>query len=712
MKLNSSIVSVESGELKIFDSTFKNIHSTTAVLSFYEESNVTIVETSISNIKSEGDVVSVGRKAKVVMKIMTIENMTVLSEGCAIGMEDAEQVVSVLNSSFGKCANLVDKGRMMQIRNSKDVRVENCVFDGEKEDEIVNEENNRKEGLCKWNGSMVDIEKSNVKMRETTFRNSKGGGLWVSGGSVKIEKGEFEDNNPEIEGYPSARRNVICTGNSELNVASVKGGEGVLPNTSLWILDEGCQLGGIASERTSSFFIPALEEVKNTTQPKGEMELIIHGKLLLPCNLSLKINMKDGDVEFSQTNILEEDDYISEKEVHSVISSELLKVMEMKTEVSVCIVFGKDESFSSNGIVVTNKSESQSKGDGNENEGDENNKKVQNSNEWSIVVIVMMAVLFLMFGFIFVVVVVILRKKLRESEKNVEKKRLENEQIMGKMERRRESNERSFEMSEMPSTLLEGMTSQIPLLIDNDEEEGTEAGGTSDEAPNENDLPDLESRLQSYEDVSVARVLQSHSFSVISAKKPFGEIKKKNIKTLHSVIHSVQGNFTLGTRAMDVVDGKEVVLAVAELFEHLISVADERTEMIGRQLCPYSIFVEEGNENEIFVLTEELEDEKEREEMKRWKAPEEEYEEEGIEKGVVFTLGLILHEMTAGEVPLSECDAEEAQEMMRDGVRPLTDGIDGEEVVELMEKMWADEPNERPTLVDVKKSIKKIINEG
>ncbi|KAH7821144.1 uncharacterized protein MONOS_6350 [Monocercomonoides exilis] len=91
MKLNSSVVSVECRELKISETTFKDIYSSRLVLSFHEESNVIIDETRISNIKCEGDVVSVGGKAKVEMKKMKVENVTLLLEGCVIGMEDAEQ---------------------------------------------------------------------------------------------------------------------------------------------------------------------------------------------------------------------------------------------------------------------------------------------------------------------------------------------------------------------------------------------------------------------------------------------------------------------------------------------------------------------------------------------------------------------------------------------------------------------------------------------
>ncbi|KAH7821682.1 uncharacterized protein MONOS_7443 [Monocercomonoides exilis] len=388
LKMNSSIVSMESGELKISETTFRDIHSTRSVLSFCEESDVIIDEARISNIECEKDVVSVGGKAKVEMKEMMIENVTLASERCVVALEDHEQKVSVLNSSFGKCVNSVDKGSMMQIRQSKNVRIEACLFDGEKEKENFNEIKKRIEGLCKWNGSLVDIENGCVEMKETTIMRSKTGGLWVSGGGVKIEKGEFENNNPEIEGYPSARRNTICTGNGELNVASVKGGDGLKDNSSLWILDEGCQLGGIASERGSSYFVPVLEEVKNTTQASGSVDLNIRGKLLLPCNLSLKICMKNGDEEEIVREEIDEEGYISENEIHSIISSSELEKAKEETEVSVCILFGNGESPSSTrSFILKNASAPESKGDERIVEGGKEGKS-----KWTIIVIIVCVV--------------------------------------------------------------------------------------------------------------------------------------------------------------------------------------------------------------------------------------------------------------------------------------------------------------------------------
>eukprot|EP00770_Monocercomonoides_exilis_P001277 MONOS_1269.1-p1 / transcript=MONOS_1269.1 / gene=MONOS_1269 / organism=Monocercomonoides_exilis_PA203 / gene_product=unspecified product / transcript_product=unspecified product / location=Mono_scaffold00021:236753-237269(+) / protein_length=172 / sequence_SO=supercontig / SO=protein_coding / is_pseudo=false len=142
-----------------------------------------------------------------------------------------------------------------------------------------------------------------------------------------------------------------------------KEGEGMEKNTSLRILDEGCQLGGIASERGSSFFIPVLEEVKSTTQASGGMDLSIRGKLFLPHKLSQEISMKDGDEEEIVRKGIEEEGFVSENEIHSVVTrSEWGKVRE-ETEVSVWIVFGKaDSPLSTEPFIVKNRSESQSRG--------------------------------------------------------------------------------------------------------------------------------------------------------------------------------------------------------------------------------------------------------------------------------------------------------------------------------------------------------------
>ncbi|KAH7832684.1 uncharacterized protein MONOS_14656 [Monocercomonoides exilis] len=62
------ILDVESGELKMSETSFIGIHSAVPLLSFCGESCVSISETRISNIECEKEVVRVGGKAKVEMK--------------------------------------------------------------------------------------------------------------------------------------------------------------------------------------------------------------------------------------------------------------------------------------------------------------------------------------------------------------------------------------------------------------------------------------------------------------------------------------------------------------------------------------------------------------------------------------------------------------------------------------------------------------------
>eukprot|EP00770_Monocercomonoides_exilis_P012796 MONOS_12740.1-p1 / transcript=MONOS_12740.1 / gene=MONOS_12740 / organism=Monocercomonoides_exilis_PA203 / gene_product=unspecified product / transcript_product=unspecified product / location=Mono_scaffold00727:11209-17001(-) / protein_length=1930 / sequence_SO=supercontig / SO=protein_coding / is_pseudo=false len=689
------IIQMSKGELQVDGCTMSNLIFQKSALYLSSPLSTVIYLLTICNSTIKTSLIDINECEQLKMEKFHSENITIEgNDESLISCLPMKKTIQLTNCTMDGVNSNKAKGKLMKFEDCTDVKMDSCAFDGSSKKR--NEKKlNVEEEMCKWDGSLVDVVKSSVMMIDTTISNSPEGGITMSGGNVNIEMGLFENNNSSIEGYPSLRRNIICSDSGILNVESLKGGDGLERNTSLWMLNEGCSFEGIASERDSSFIIPVLESVE-TKEETDRMKLTFKGSLLIPCNLSFSVVKRKGEEKEIEKHDFDSNGFMSESEVEGSVGKDLISSCGNETEVSVRILFGDAESPSStNSFILKNRSETEPK-------GDEIISKGEEQIEWSLFAFIGCIVVLVIFVGLFVVVVVFLRKKLRESEKKVEKERLENEEIMGKIERRRrENNGGSFEMSEMPSTLLEGMTSQIPLLIDNDDEDLPEPPSMSnEEILNENDLPDLESPLSFSEGASVCGASQSHSFNVISAKKPFREKEKKNIKTLHSVIHSVQGDFTLGTRAMDVVDGKEVVLTVAELFEHLISVGDERVEMMGKQLCPYSIFVEEGN-NEIFVLTEELEDEKQKEEMKRWKAPEEGNEDEGVEKGVVFTLGLILHEMTTGEVPLSECEAEEAQEMMRDGVRPLTEGIEGEYLMELMEKMWGDEPNDRPKLAEV-----------
>ncbi|KAH7818780.1 uncharacterized protein MONOS_13426 [Monocercomonoides exilis] len=242
--------------------------------------------------------------------------------------------------------------------------------------------------ICQWNGSLVHIAKSSVIMKETTISNSSAGGLSVSDGSLSITKGEFENNNPSVEGYPSARRNIICSDCGMLNVVSLKGGDGILPNTSLWILNDGCELDGMAGERISPFFIPILDSAKMEKE-KDSAKIVFEGSLLLPCNLSFQVVISVGDEKSITTFDLKEDSFGSETNVFSTIDSGFIDSAPEEAEISVRILFGRlDAQAFTSMAVLRNRSEPDGKGDGNIVK-EENEAK----SSWFFVVIILAVVL-------------------------------------------------------------------------------------------------------------------------------------------------------------------------------------------------------------------------------------------------------------------------------------------------------------------------------
>ncbi|KAH7825235.1 uncharacterized protein MONOS_6956c2 [Monocercomonoides exilis] len=227
-------------------------------------------------------------------------------------------------------------------------------------------------------------------MRDTIIENSPEGGLKVSGGHVSIEAANFNSNNPLIAHYPSLRRNIACTHSGNLEIISLKGGDGLKENSSLWILENGCALTGIISERASSFFIPVLESVE-MKETGAELTLSFKGMLLLPCNLSFAILKEIGDEEFLDRYIIDEGWHVSEKELLGKVPKEVVANEKDDADVSVHILFGNPNAPSStDSFILKNRSKDQT---GVSNELAEGGKEGKSS--WALIVIIMLTVLFL-----------------------------------------------------------------------------------------------------------------------------------------------------------------------------------------------------------------------------------------------------------------------------------------------------------------------------
>eukprot|EP00770_Monocercomonoides_exilis_P004511 MONOS_4490.1-p1 / transcript=MONOS_4490.1 / gene=MONOS_4490 / organism=Monocercomonoides_exilis_PA203 / gene_product=unspecified product / transcript_product=unspecified product / location=Mono_scaffold00120:29305-38289(+) / protein_length=2995 / sequence_SO=supercontig / SO=protein_coding / is_pseudo=false len=338
------------------------------------------------------------------LMVSSFTNISRSSDGsCIVCTSQPMSGFETYNCSFHECSSESQKGSQVAIALAEEMLMESCVFEGN----LVSgtEGNGVADEVCKWNGSVVDLSNGEAVVRDTTICNSSKGGISVSGGSITIEMGLFENNNPSIENYPSVRRNIICSDSASLAISSLKGGDEVLPNTSLWILNEGCTLEGVAGERSSSFFIPKLEDA-SVNENGSNIFIKFKGSLFVPCDLSFRLVYKTGDVELVETYQFEEDGFESETEVIGTIPSENISKVADETEVSVMILFGKQLAATSPRILK------------NETEPKTGNDKVveggkEGKSYWLLIVIIMAFVLLII---LIIAVIFIVRWKKAKNE--------------------------------------------------------------------------------------------------------------------------------------------------------------------------------------------------------------------------------------------------------------------------------------------------------
>eukprot|EP00770_Monocercomonoides_exilis_P006716 MONOS_6682.1-p1 / transcript=MONOS_6682.1 / gene=MONOS_6682 / organism=Monocercomonoides_exilis_PA203 / gene_product=unspecified product / transcript_product=unspecified product / location=Mono_scaffold00215:20274-28340(-) / protein_length=2688 / sequence_SO=supercontig / SO=protein_coding / is_pseudo=false len=407
--MKSRIVGVERGELKMTETTFDGIHTTAPLLSFTKEGKVSMNEIGVWDVMSECGLICAGGKVEMEMKEVNFENNSVCGNESVMKMEGAEKRMSVLNCSFAQCQGTNERGRMVEICECVDVLIGSCLFDGgtkERNEQYLNDE----EEICRWDGSLVSITKSSVMMKDTTISNSPEGGITMSGGALSVNDGRFENNNPSVEGYPSMRRNIICSDSGTLKVMSLKGGDGLKDNASLWMLNEGCSFEGIASERDSSFFIPVLESVEEKEET-DKMKLTFKGMLLVPCNLSFAVVKRKGEEKEIEKHDFESNGFLSEREVEGSVTKDLIRSCGDDVEMSVHILFGNAESPSSTqSFILKNASETNQKDDEKIVEGGKEGKS------YLLLIVIIMAVILVIILIVSIIMTIRWRKARNENK--------------------------------------------------------------------------------------------------------------------------------------------------------------------------------------------------------------------------------------------------------------------------------------------------------
>ncbi|KAH7823238.1 uncharacterized protein MONOS_3504 [Monocercomonoides exilis] len=405
------IIQMSKGELQLDGCTMSNLILQKSALHLSSQLPSEIDSLTICNSTISHSVIKIIGCGQLTIKNFNTENITDEgNEESLISCLSMKKTIQLANCTIGGVSSKTSKGKLMKLENSLDIKMDICVFDGgtkERNEQYLNVE----EEMCRWDGSLVDVVKSSVMMKDTTISNSPDGGITMSGGNVIIEAGNFSNNNPSIEGYPSLRRNIICSDSGTLNVMSLKGGDGVLPNASLWMLNDGCSFEGIVSERDSSFFIPVLKSVE-AKEEANRMKLTFKGMLLIPCNLTFSVVKSLGEEKEIEKYDFDSNGFLSEREAEGSVAKDLISSCGNEIEVSVHILFEvNDNPSSTQSFILKNRSEPEPKGDERTVEGNKEGKS-----SWALVVILIFAVLFVIALIGFIIFVVRWRKQKRRTE--------------------------------------------------------------------------------------------------------------------------------------------------------------------------------------------------------------------------------------------------------------------------------------------------------
>ncbi|KAH7832443.1 uncharacterized protein MONOS_4593 [Monocercomonoides exilis] len=212
------IFDVAKGELQLMEFKVKNLILRESALYLSSPLSSVVYLFTVCNSTIETSLISINECGQLTIKDFYTENITVEgNEETLISCLSMKKTIQLTNCTMEKTTSKTTKGKVMKMENCTDMKIDSCIFDGSSKER--NEKNsNTEEEMCRWSGSLVDAVKSSVMMKDATITNSPEGGITISGGNVIIEKGEFLNNNPFIEKYPSLRKNIICSDSGSLKV--------------------------------------------------------------------------------------------------------------------------------------------------------------------------------------------------------------------------------------------------------------------------------------------------------------------------------------------------------------------------------------------------------------------------------------------------------------------------------------------------------------
>jgi preprotein translocase subunit SecG len=628
-----------------------------------------------------------------------------------------------------------EKGKIMSIADSFSSfsLVNVSVNGGWKEEENEGEE---EELSCSWSHSLLHFSASLLSSLELfTIMNSREGGISISeGGRVEIIDGMFENNTAESSKYPSFRHNILCL-NGELNIESLKGGVGLLPNSSLFLSSSSsCSLKKKEEEIFIPLFIPHISSIDEPDKTNG-MKITFNGDSLFPCSLSFSLFINSSSssrISFPSSLSCENENKcigeINENEIESKIGEYSLLYGTLDYSDN------KGNHLSTESVLIANLMKNPSEGeDGNLSEGGNNNSSSSSSSQTTAVVFIVFFIvsLFVIVGLIIFFIITRRRRKKKKGEKIKKQGRemnsTENEKaIVYKEDSEKEEeegddddneNKKEEEEKEKPHISKSPSTEHLlsPSVVSEGKRSLVENDEKKKEKEKENEKEETEKKKTEEEKIEIP---YSTSISMSFLVEGYGTSCPFN-KVLVDLRDSLGYQLRTGIRKFNHKErnelGIEVVYFVGRGVENMIerrigidSLFHLSTENIifssegGLCITPLDISSIEENQHGI-----------KGNEWKRFSCPEilKGQVREGNSETIVFTLGIILYSCLSASIPFNEVDSETAGNMIIEGKRPSIEGMveEWKEWIDLIVSCWNEEGRRRIRLNEL---IEEMLQRG
>ncbi|KAK2949582.1 hypothetical protein BLNAU_15442 [Blattamonas nauphoetae] len=514
---------------------------------------------------------------------------------------------------------------------------------------------NEEINICEWSSGLVSVVNSSLNLFSTTFSHLSQGAIRVVDGNVTLSEDSFSRNSAQNASFPSARRNMHCSGTSVVNMKLNTADSAT--QTSLWILtDDSCVVRDEDVVIQNPFFVPTLSRNDSSSKfEKKTSEYLVHlgGTLLIPCDMSLIVRevSEKGEpksLAIPLTQFVATDH--TESSIDISVNTSHFSHFDQKLEWIGLVGFGRSGETDSFTFKLSQRQALA--------------ESMRKTLPWLIPLIVSLALLLLV-GF---VLFIVFRK--RFLKKNTESKEMK-EEVQEVFE---------VEKVEMDGT-QQGVHANDPDAII-----------SKDVVTAEQDLNDAESSL-----IQPVVLLEA----VICGEKLEKTVVREE-DTLYNALHrkeckipivksTVRQQIVTGLRKVAQTNSSAPILS--KLSSHWVMFDGAGNVCLKLQDAP-----PRPNESVVKAV----------EDGQRWAAPELIKEEAVKElnvsvnavKASVFSLGLVLWELETGQVPFQEQDAVNAQRQLGTGVLPKMAGMQ-KELTDLITECLSLNPDDRPSLASV-----------